>query len=307
MHGAIAAVASIATIVFTVASMLSVGLSFTVAELAGPLREIRRVAVALVVNFVLVPALAIVVIRLFGLAPARGLGVFLVGAAAGAPFVIKLVSAANGPVARTATLLVLLVVGTVAYLPIVVPYALTHPSWTGIARAPVAPLAIAVPLIVTVLAPMAVGLAIRAGAARFAVRAQPHLGRTASIALIVLVIATVLANLPAIAGVLASATAPAIAVVIVGAFVIGFALGSDHERRIVLGLGSGQRNIAAAMIVAVESIGDADTISVVVTAAVLGLAVLYAIARLLRRHQRARPQQPPLEHWGEHWGTPLAE
>ena len=45
-------VASLATITFAVASMLSVGVSYTVQEIVGPLRDRRRVLWVLAINFV---------------------------------------------------------------------------------------------------------------------------------------------------------------------------------------------------------------------------------------------------------------
>lgn len=308
MIGALAWIATVATFVFTVSSMLSVGMSFTVRELFAPLRNVRIVLLILAINFVLIPLWAIVVIRGFSPPPAHGLGLFLIATGAGAPFVIKLVSAAKGHIAKTASMLVLLVVATVVYLPLVIPWVLTHPALTGIAHSPVDAAAIARPLLLGVLLPLAVGLWIRTKTRAFAQRMQPLMGKLASIAIIVLITATVLANLRGILDLFTTTTAPAIAVFIVGAFAIGYAFGGrNSERRVVLGLGSAQRNIAAAMVVATQSIGDAGTIIVVVSASVIGLALLFGLAALLRRHQRARPRRPSLQHWGEQWGTPVTE
>lgn len=308
MIGALAWIATVTTFVFTVSSMLSVGMSFSVRELFAPLRSIRLVLEILAINFVLIPLLAIVVIREFSPPPAHGLGLFLIVAAAGAPFVIKLVSAAEGHIPKTASMLVLLVAATVIYLPLVIPWALTHPALTGIAHAPVDAAAIARPLLLSVLLPLAVGLWIRAQNRAFARRVQPLMGKIASIAMVVLVAATVLANLRGILDLFTTTTAPAIAVFIVGAFSIGYVFGGrNQENRAVLGLGSAQRNIAAAMVVATQSIGDAGTIIVVVSASVIGLALLFGLAALLRRHQRARPRPRSFKHWGEQWGAPVTE
>ncbi len=308
MIGALTWIASVSTFVFTVSSMLSVGMTFSVRELFAPLRNFRIVLLILAINFVLIPLYAVLVIQVFSPPPAFGLGIFLIAAGAGAPFVIKLVSAAEGHVAKTASMLVLLVVATVIYLPFVVPWVLEHPALTGIAHAPVDAAAIARPLLLGVLLPLAIGLWIRAQNRAFAQRMQPIMGKLASIALVVLVTATVLVNLRGILELFITTTGAAIAVFILGAFAIGYACGGrNHERRIVLGLGSAQRNIAAAMVVATQSIGDAGTIIVVVSASVIGLALLFGLAALLRRHQRARPRRPTLQRWGEHWGTPVTE
>src|SRR5689334_10602152 len=112
---------AIAVVVFPIASMLGVGLSYTLPQLAGPLRYPDRVFRALVANFVLVPLLALGLSRLLGLDPSLAAGLMLVGTAAGAPFVLKLTQAANADVRLSAALLVLLVPLTVVYMPVAVP------------------------------------------------------------------------------------------------------------------------------------------------------------------------------------------
>ena len=56
-------VLNIAVLVFAVSSMLSVGLAHEWREILAPLRAVRPVLRALVANFVLVPLLAFVVLK----------------------------------------------------------------------------------------------------------------------------------------------------------------------------------------------------------------------------------------------------
>src|SRR6478609_5051172 len=128
MREALARTASIAVTVFAASSMLSVGLAYTIREILSPLREVRAVFRALVANFVLVPLLAVAIVRVFPMDQALALGLFLLAGSAGAPFLIKLASAAKGDLALSAGLLVLLVPATVAFLPFYVPLAMAHPS-----------------------------------------------------------------------------------------------------------------------------------------------------------------------------------
>src|SRR5262245_64507720 len=53
--------------IFAVSSMLMVGLRYTIGELARPLADVVGVALALATNFVLVPLLAILLLRVFPL------------------------------------------------------------------------------------------------------------------------------------------------------------------------------------------------------------------------------------------------
>jgi hypothetical protein len=78
-------VLDLAITVCAVTSMLSVGLRYTVPQLAGPLRNVREVLRALVANFVLVPLLALLIARLVRLDQPYAVGLIVVAAAAAAP------------------------------------------------------------------------------------------------------------------------------------------------------------------------------------------------------------------------------
>ena len=266
-------------VVFAAASMLSVGFGHTVREVLGPLREVRAVIRALLANFVLVPILAFLVLRLLPLSEPHAVGIFLIAAAAGAPFLIKLAEAAESDVALSATLLVLLVPATIVYMPIVVPLVLPD--------ARVSALAIAVPLVLTMLLPLAVGLFVRARSERWARRLQPSTRAVSTVALVVLVLATILANLREILDVVLTTAILAALLVIGGAFVIGYLLGKDRASSEVLGLGTSQRNIAAATVVATQAVDEPDTIVMVIVASLAGFAILFPVAAWLRKRSRA--------------------
>jgi len=113
--------AKLSGVTFVVSSMLAMGLSLTVAQVAAPLRNVRLVVLALVANFVLVPALAYGIAQLLSLDQSLENGLILLGAAAGAPFLPKLVQGARADIAFGVGLMVLLMVVTIAYVPLVLP------------------------------------------------------------------------------------------------------------------------------------------------------------------------------------------
>jgi BASS family bile acid:Na+ symporter len=283
MRTILAETASVAVLVFAVSSMLSVGLAYSVRAILGPLREGRAVFRALVANFVLVPLLAVGIERLIPLEPAEALGLFLLAGSAGAPFLIKLTSAARRELALGAALLLLLVPVTVIFLPFYVPLATRHPSLSGFSYVPSSVLEIGVPLLSTLVAPVFVGMGLRALAPRWAARLVPIGGKVATVSLIVVVVATFGANASGLMKVLRSGALVAGVLMVAGAFVVGFLL-SRRERSAVLGLGTAQRNVAGAMVLASRDFTDPD-ILVMVTATVLaGLLVLFPLAWLLGRH-----------------------
>ena len=278
--GVVQALLSIAVVVFSVCTMLAVGLGHTLRDVFGPMRDGRAVIRALLANFVLVPLLAYVVVQVVPLDASYVTGLMLIATAAGAPFLIKLTAEAGGNVPLSASLTMLLVPATVLYMPVVVP--LVAPE------ARVSPAAIALPLLWTMILPLGAGLLARARRAIWAERLRPWFGKLASLALVVLVVAATIANFAGIVRIVNEGAIFAPLVLILGAYAIGWAFGREYRGgRVVLGLGTAQRNIAAAMVVATRGLDDPSTVVMVVVASLVELAVLFPIAWLLARRGRA--------------------
>jgi BASS family bile acid:Na+ symporter len=293
MRAALAQAASIAVIAFAVCSMFSVGLAYSIRSIVGPLREFRAVFRALVANFVLVPLLAVGIERLIPIEPPLALGLFLVAGSAGAAFLVKLAKAARSDLALSAALLVLLVPATVVFLPFYVPLAMAHPSLAGLTYLPGSVLALGLPLLSTMIVPTIAGLILKAAVPRLAARVVPIIGKLATVALVVVVVATFMANLHEVVRILRTEAIGAALLLIVGAFVIGFFLGR-RERSMVLGLGTAQRNIAAAMVVASRDFSDPDILLMVIVTSLAGLFVLFPIAwTLSHRKPRVGPPYRP--------------
>ena len=218
---------------------------------------------ALVANFVLVPLLAYAIIGFLSLGQRREFGLILVASATGAAFLIKLTQLAGSDVAVSTGLLVLLLLVTIVYMPIVV--SLIVPGATVSASS------IAWPLILTMLLPLLIGLAVDALVPIWTERLLPILGLTATVALVVLVVLTILANLRPLLNVFGTGAILAALLLITGASVIGYLLGIPScGMRDELGLTTAQRNIAAAMVVATETTDNPDTVVMVVVTSVVG-------------------------------------
>ncbi len=272
----LSALLRLSVLLFAVSSMLSVGCGYTLGEILRPLRRPSAVARTLIANFVLVPLLALAVLRLLPMPEPIAVGLFLVATAAGAPFLIKLSGVADADEALSASLLVLLLPMTIAYMPLVVPLALpeAHVSAAAIAR----------PLVLAMLLPLSLGLLFRKWRPERAHGLRPLLGTVSTIALITLMLAAILRDLSGLAGILQVRVILATFAVIAGAFVIGFALGGPRLcSREVLGLATAQRNISAAAVVATQVIQHPDTVAMVVFSALMGFAVLFPIAGFLNR------------------------
>ena len=97
------------------------GLGFTVKQIIDALRDVRLVWLALLANFVAMPLSALVLDKLLKLDEPLRVGLLLLSAAAGAPFLPKLTELAKGNLPFAVGIMVLLAVGTVGYLPLVLP------------------------------------------------------------------------------------------------------------------------------------------------------------------------------------------
>ena len=146
--------------IFMAGSLLEMGLRLNLQAAFRGLRNVRFVAYTLVWSFVLVPALAYGITLLIPLQAPYALGLVLLGLAPCAPFVPGLVDKARGDLGFTAAFMLLASVGTVVCMPFTVPLLTTGLSASA--------WAIAKPLLIVVLLPMAIGVVIRRQADAFA-------------------------------------------------------------------------------------------------------------------------------------------
>jgi BASS family bile acid:Na+ symporter len=82
-------VANLSMLTFMVSNMLGYGMRLSLTEILGPLREIKPTLKALLANFVIVPAAAFALLRLFHLEPGYAIGLLLVATSAGDPATTK--------------------------------------------------------------------------------------------------------------------------------------------------------------------------------------------------------------------------
>ena len=266
----------IATLVFVVSSMVAMGLGLKVAQITAPLRNLRLVSLSLLANFVLMPAAAVVLARVLRLDEPLGVGLLVLGVAAGAPFLPKLTQIAKGNLAFAVALMVLLMVITVGYLPLVLPVLLPGVS--------VNPAKIARSLVLLMLVPLAVALAVNAKLPAAAARAKPLFDRLSSLGLILVVVLLVVVNFNKVLSVFGTRAILAGLLFVALGYAVGWALGGPAaDTRPVLGLGTAQRNIAAALVVGGQSFSNPSVVVMVVVVAIVSLLILLPMSRLLAR------------------------
>ena len=266
----------VVVLLFVVSSMLAMGLGLTVGEIIAPLRNVRRMVMSLLANFVLVPLVALGLAALLQLDQPLGVGLLLLGAAAGAPFLPKLAQLAKGNLAFAVGLMVLLMVITVAYLPLVLPLFLPGVS--------VNPGKIARSLFLLMLLPLAGALVFRVRFAAISARIKPVLDRISNLSLILLVLLLVVVNFNNVLSIFGTRGILAGLLFIAISFGIGWFLGGPGaDARRVLALGTAQRNIAAALVVGGQSFTDPKVVVMVVVVAIVGLLILMPLSRKLAK------------------------
>lgn len=276
MDGAFEIVARAAVLVFVVACMGAAGLGLGVRDVVAPLRRGRLVGLALAANFVVAPAAAWALAGGFGLEAPYATGLILLGAAAGAPFLPKLADLARGDVAFSVGLMLVLTLGTAVFLPVALP--LLAPGVSA------DPWPILRPILVTMLLPLAAGMLVRSRSERWANRLRPPIGRVSNVSMVLAVVLLVGLNRQAMLDTLGSGAVAAALVFVLAMLGVGYALGGPSPAtRSVVGLGTGQRNIAAALIVANGNADDPRVVIMLLVSTIVGLLVLVPAARVLGR------------------------
>jgi bile acid:Na+ symporter, BASS family len=269
-------VAKVTVVVFVVTCMVAAGLGLSVRDVVAPLRQARLVSFALVVNFVAAPAVALALTSIFALDRPYAVGLLLLGAAAGAPFLPKLAEFAKGDIAFSVALMLLLTVGTIVLLPIIVPLLIPGQSvdtWPTLRS-----------LLLTMLLPLGLGMVVRSRSKDWATRLWAVFAIASNVSMVLAVVLLIGLHFDAVIGTFGSG-AVAVAVLYVLILVaVGYVAGGPRTTtRSVLALGTGQRNVAAALIVATQNAADAAVVVMLLVSTLAGLIVLIPAARWFAR------------------------
>ena len=270
-------VATAALLGFVVSSMMAMGMGFTVRQIIDALQDVRLVLLALLANFVVMPLGALAVDKMLQLDEPLGVGLLLLGAAAGPPFLPTLTELAKGNLPFAVGIMVLLTVGTVGYLPLVLPLLL--PGITVNSEK------IAGWLFLLTLLPLAAGFALRAWYGEIAAWMKPVLDWVTNVSLVPMVLLLAVANVDKILHIFGTRGILAGFLLIALGFGVGWMLGGPAiDTRRALALGTGQRNIAAALVVAGESFSDPSVLIMLIVVTIVGLLTLLPLCHVLANY-----------------------
>lgn len=277
------------SLVFVLGTMISMGLSLTVKQIMDPLRSTRFVIMALLANFILIPVAAYVLTLLIPLDEALVTGLILVSLAAGAPALPKLAEIAGVDTAAATGLMVLLIVATIIIMPIVLPLLLSGVAVTF--------WEIASGLIVLMLIPLALSLFVRARWESIAVSFQPYAAQASTLSLLFLIVLMLVLNWSNVVSLFGSGGLLASIILVVVALVVGYFLGGPGAAtKWVQCLGAGQRNIAAAMVVATLNFSeDPNVLVMIIVYSLITMIVMTPLAGELGRRAKAAKAEASAE------------
>ena len=269
------------TPIFVISTMLNVGLTQRLSEIIEHLRNLPFVLKMLLANFIFAPLIMILMLHFAPFEPTLKAGLLIFSLCAGAPFLIKLTQTAEHQLSLGAAVMMLLMVVTVIYVPIVLPLllsGLTVDAWE-----------IAKTLGLQMLLPIVVGMLVVQVLPDFAKKVQPGIGWLGNIALYALIGATLIGYSPNMIAIVGTGAILVGLVFVLIAFGIGSLTGAGRDHlQDVGGLGTAQRNTAAATIIAVHNFSAYPDVLVMITLAnTLGIVMLMFIAKRLTRDNRA--------------------
>jgi len=259
------------------------GVGHTVGQILNALRDARLVALSLLTNFVMMPLGAFVLATVLRLDEPMKEGLLVLGAAAGAPFLPKLAEIAKGNLSLAIGTMLLLSAATIGYVPVVLPFLLP-----GIG---VDPAKIVRSLSLVMLLPLAAGLALKSYHEALASRIKRVLDWVCNVSLVPLVLLLTLVNIGPILHLFYSRGIISGFIFIVLGFCLGWAFGGPRtDTRRVLALGTGQRNVAAALVVGSEGFSDPQVVVMIIVVTIVGLVILVPLCYLLGRHNPNVPR-----------------
>ncbi|MBO1063253.1 MULTISPECIES: bile acid:sodium symporter [Nostocales] len=267
----------IAFLAFVVATMFGTGLKLTIQQIWQPLRNIRLVVLSLFANFVLVPLFVYLLLQVIPVNEPVKDGFIIMALASGPPALPKLAQIVKGNLAFSTGLMMMLMFGTIFYMPIVLPLVLQGVevnSW-DIAK----PL---ISLILMMLTPLGIGLLIKATYQDIALNLQTITFKISNFGLLLGLGVRLIVHFNEILVLLKTGVIFICAIFIIFSFTVGYLLGGpgiDTQR--VLGVGTAQRNFAAALLIGTSNFDNPNVISVIMVTSLLMMVSVLILGKNL--------------------------
>ena len=246
-------------VVFTISNLASMGLQVNIPTVLKTLRTLKFLGLVLVWGWVVGPALGFVITRFLPLAEPFAVVVLITSLAPCAPFLPPMVGKARGNADFAGAFIPLAALGTVVFMPLMAPHMIKGLTLSA--------MALAKPLVFTVLIPLLFGALIRTYAAPVAekifqpVKVLAGLSTALTVVLCVVLYGRQMLDTAGSFALLSMT----LFMVVMGVMTYRFGFGLKQNQRSVMALGMGTRNIAAvfAGVLAIPN-GDPRMVAMVV-------------------------------------------
>jgi BASS family bile acid:Na+ symporter len=280
--------ANAGAVIFIITSMVTLGLSNTVPAVLATLKDKNLIIRVLLASFILVPALAYLLVAGLHLPLGLAIGMILVGTAAGSPFLPRAIQIPAEKHAVAGAMAVLLTILSVFYIPVVAPFMIPGAALIN-------PLYLFMALVVMILVPLGLALHMRSGREDKVARLLPWLDRTSYGAFFAAFIGVIYVFFDQMTAIIGYGGLTAIIIFIPAAFGFGYLLGG-HEAgmRGVLAFGTAQRGLAVALVLPIldllsryfipdSSVYDPTVLIMILTLGIIGLIILMMLGKKLAK------------------------
>lgn len=258
-------------LVYVITGMLALGLSQTVKQIIEPLKNVRITISALVASYILVPVLAALIARLFGLDPVLRYGLVLLAMAAGAEAGPIFTARSNANVSVAGGILAMSIPITIIYIPFMIGVFLPDIE--------VDVKHMVLKLVLTIVLPLLLGLFIRARFEKFAHAIEKYLHKTSQLFMVLLLLTLIGLYYKPFIGLFGTYTLLAGVVYIVAAFALGYLLGwPERSTMLAMGYMHGARNASVAVIAASSAFSDQPNVMMMIASMVILMLAILLLA-----------------------------
>jgi predicted Na+-dependent transporter len=239
-------IASFSVITYIISTMLSMGLTYLPKQFLEPLQDRILILKSLAANFIVVPIITYLLLQFIPLEQGLAIGLVLMAAGAGSPFMLKLVQVTRKDMTFAVGLMLILSLVTLIYLPVMLSILLPGVYINH--------LSIASSLLVLIVLPLVVGTILKARYRGLAETLKSIFNRISNIFIVVVVIIYLVLNYQDFLAVYGTGAIIATLIFVIATFITGYVMGGPSPgTKMVLGLGTAIRNGSAALVVAVAN------------------------------------------------------
>jgi BASS family bile acid:Na+ symporter len=254
-------------LIYVVSGMLALGLSQTVRQILDPLRNMRITLSAVVASYIILPLIATSIARFFGLDPSLRYGLVLLAMAAGAEVGPIFTAKSNANTGLSGGILAMSIGITIIYVPLMLGVFLPDVHFE-VGK-------LVLKLILTIVAPLLLGLFIRSRFEKTAHTAEKYLHMISRLFVVLLLLTLIGIYYKQIIGLLGTYAILAGVIYCIASFGIGYLLGwPERGTMLAMGFMHGARNASVAVMVANSVFSDQPNVMLMIATMVIIILVI---------------------------------